>query len=337
MSPNGTASTIICVLSATNFNAWNFRFVKLLQQKKIYYLVAEKSVIAQMNKNFSEDNELAITLLLERINDSDTQRIMNCQNFSDMWKILVNHYSPNTSANRMLYLRELLLPKLQFTTLDAFLEKQDSLINSLTYCSNGSGTATFSVEELASLSLLWNLPEEFSTISTALQTMVELPSRANLISKLRIESLRITDHSQSEYSANLASKHGICGNRVNGKICRGKHRPENCWMKYPEKAPICEICTGKHFTNNHSKFSNTTASHYSVCFPLSKNRFSENTSNSWIFDSGASDHFCNDISLMKNLEPASAWVNTANGDMKVSKIGSVKLPGNSFVSLENTL
>ena len=83
-----------------------------------------------------------------------------------------------------------------------------------------------------------------------------------------------------------------------------------------------------HFTNNHSKFSNTTASHYSVCFPLSKNRFSENTSNSWIFDSGASDHFCNDISLMKNLEPASAWVNTANGDMKVSKIGSVKLPGN---------
>ena len=102
--------------------------------------------------------------------------------------------------------------------------------------------------------------------------------------------------------------------------------------KYPEKAPICEICNGKHFTNNHSKFSNTTASHYSVCFPLSKNRFSENTINSWIFDSGASDHFCNDISLMKNLEPASAWVNTANGDMKVSKIGSVKLPGNSFVS-----
>src|SRR6478735_1265596 len=336
MSPNGTASTTICVLSATNFNAWNFRFVKLLQQKKIYYLVAEKLDEAHLKKNFSEDNELAITLLLERINDSDTQKIMNCQNFSEMWKILVNHYSPNTSANRMLYLRELLLPKQQFTTLESFLEKQDSLINSLTYCSNGSGTATFSVEELASLSLLWNLPEEFSTISTALQTMDELPSRTNLISKLRIESLRIEENIKSEYSANLASKNGICGNKVNGKICRGKHRPENCWMKYPEKAPICEICTGKHFTNNHSKFSNTTASHYSVCFPLSKNRFSKNTSNSWIFDSGASDHFCNDINLMKNLQTASAWVNTANGDMKVSKIGSVNLPGNSF-SLQNTL
>ena len=111
--------------------------------------------------------------------------------------------------------------------MDAFLEKQDSLINSLTYCSNGSGTATFSVEELASLSLLWNLPEEFSTISTALQTMDELPSRANLISKLRIESLRITDNLQSEYSANMASKRGICGNKVNGKICRGKHPSEN--------------------------------------------------------------------------------------------------------------
>ena len=149
MSPNGTTSTTICVLSSTNFNAWNFRFVKLLQQKKLYYLVAEKLDEALLRKSFSEDNELAITLLLERINDSDTQRIMNCQNFSDMWKILVNHYSPNTSANRMLYLRELLLPKLQFTTLDAFLEKQDSLINSLTYCSNGSGTAN---------SLLKNLP-----------------------------------------------------------------------------------------------------------------------------------------------------------------------------------
>ena len=100
-------------------------------------------------------------------------------------------------------------------------------------------------------------------------------------------------------------------------------------MKYPEKAPICEICTGKYFTNNHSKFSNTTASHYSVCFPLSKNRFSENTSNCWFFDSGASDHFCNDINLMKNLQTSSAWVNT-------SKIGSVNLPGNSF-SLQNTL
>ena len=221
MSPNGTASTTICVLSAINFNAWNFRFVKLLQQKKIYYLVAEKLDEAHLKKNFSEDNELAITLLLERINDSDTQKIMNCQNFSEMWKILVNHYSPNTSANRMLYLRELLLPKQQFTTLESFLEKQDSLINSLTYCSNGSGTATFSVEELASLSLLWNLPEEFSTISTALQTMDDLPSRANLISKLRIESLRITENIKSEFSANLASRNGICGNKVNRKICRG--------------------------------------------------------------------------------------------------------------------
>ena len=182
-----------------------------------------------MKKIFSEDNELAITLLLERINDSDTQKIMNCQNFSEMWKILVNHYSPNTSANRMLYLRELLLPKQQFTTLESFLEKQDSLINSLTNCSNGSGTATFSVEELASLSL-------------------HLPSRANLISKLRIESLRITENIKSEFSANLASKNGICGNKVNGKICHGKIASENCWMKYPEKAPICKICNGRHFT-----------------------------------------------------------------------------------------
>ena len=74
--------------------------------------------------------------------------------------------------------------------------------------------------------------------------MDDLPSRANLISKLRIESLRITENIKSEFSANLASKNGICGNKVSGKICRGKHRPENCWMKYPEKAPICEICTG---------------------------------------------------------------------------------------------
>ncbi len=124
-------------------------------------------------------------------------------------------------------------------------------------------------------------------------------STANLISKLRIESLRITENIKSEFSANLASKNGICGNKVSGKICRGKHRPENCWMKYPEKAPICEICNGKHFTNNHSKFSNTTASHYSVCFPVKKSFF-------WKyfklldFDSGASDHFCNDINLMKN-------------------------------------
>ena len=87
MSPNGTTSTTICVLSSTNFNAWNFRFVKLLQQKKLYYLVMEKLNVAQSSKNFSDDNELAITMLLERINDSDTQRIMNCQNFSDMWKI----------------------------------------------------------------------------------------------------------------------------------------------------------------------------------------------------------------------------------------------------------
>ena len=39
---------------------------------------------------------------------------------------------------------------------------------------------------------------------------------------------------------------------------------------------------------------------------------------------------------MKNLQTASAWVNTANGDMKVSKIGSVDLSGNSF-SLQDTL
>ena len=67
----------------------------------------------------------------------------------------------------------------------------------------------------------------------------------------------------------------------------------------------------------------------SFAFTASKSFNLKSPTDEWIFDSGASDHMCNDLKLMNNLKDVDIHVSTAdsNSKIKVSKSGDVVLTG----------
>jgi hypothetical protein len=107
-----------------------------------------------------------------------------------------------------------------------------------------------------------------------------LPLWNELINKLRNEDLHLKNSSHLNTALATVKSTTICGNIVDNRVCRGTHPSNSCWKKYPELAPTCSICNGRHLTKSHDRFTNKQASHYSVCFPLSQNWFSFPAANS---------------------------------------------------------
>lgn len=103
--------------------------------------------------------------------------------------------------------------------------------------------------------------------------------------------------------------------------CGKVHKSENFWQKYPEKRP------GARYSSTPENSLNTDSSQPSngVAFLSQKNI---EKSDSWILDSGATQHMCNDKSQFLNFEPSSTTITIANnskmdgagrGDIKITK------------------
>lgn len=93
-------------------------------------------------------------------------------------------------------------------------------------------------------------------------------------------------------------------------ICKyyGKiHKSENCWQEFPEKKPSARLTT-THTAGNQNPSDNQFSS-YSIAFHT---QTQHQYCNTWILDSGATQHMCNDKSQFTKLEQYSTSITTAN-------------------------
>lgn len=99
------------------------------------------------------------------------------------------------------------------------------------------------------------------------------------------------------------------------KYCGKVHKSENCWQMFPEKNPRARMSTTPQYQDTQQ--SNNQFSTSNIAFLTQTNHHKCNT---WILDSGATQHICNDKSQFQKLEQYSTIITTTN-NTKMSACG----------------
>ena len=163
------------------------------------------------------------------------------------------------------------------------------------------------------------------TISEDSQTYLD-EVIASLIDEARRVGQSIELNSNSAMTARKGPKpKPIC------KHCGKIHKSDNCWEMFPEKRPSARFSSSNQTSSENNQFQNQSDG---IAF-LSQNK--DGLEKSWILDSGATQHMCNDKLQFLNLEPFSTTITTANNTkMNATGKGTVKLmtkDGNFFTLL----
>ena len=116
--------------------------------------------------------------------------------------------------------------------------------------------------------------------------------------------------------------------------CRKIHKSDNCWERFPEKRPTARFSASNSSNSYNMPQEHTTET---IAF-LSQGRFTRQ--NTWIIDSGASQHMCNDRTQFTRFEQFSMKITVANNtNMNAIGKGDVKITskdGYTF-TLQNVL
>ena len=162
----------------------------------------------------------------------------------------------------------------------------------------------------------------------------------------------------------LFSKKGFKGerNQVKGKVyqgseesedltheikkCKGCNRPghteDMCWKLHPElrpkrgrggqkqASPESSDDTEELTTMPHPQYVAVTKGPREITIQLKPSHYTAahatNTDRVWIYDTGASTHVCNDLSLFEDIGEVSYKLNGVTGADKVTKVGTVHIP-----------
>lgn len=94
------------------------------------------------------------------------------------------------------------------------------------------------------------------------------------------------------------------------KYCGKIHKSENCWQEFPEKKPTARL--SKTSTSLNTDNQNNHYDQYSPSNIAFLSQHHQRLSHTWILDSGATQHMCNEKSLFSKLEPFSTTITIAN-------------------------
>ncbi|KAI3631969.1 hypothetical protein MIR68_009805 [Amoeboaphelidium protococcarum] len=172
----------------------------------------------------------------------------------------------------------------------------EAIERSLIHANGGSDM--IKISDLVTMALLGRLPEHLRVVRAVAGTEAALVKRDVLMSR---------------------SKHPF--------ECRGV----DCWKCYPHLRPVCQKCKsagmerfnhseGSKFCKGQHKASKAGEWHSPVAHKAGQ---------SWIIDSGASDHFTNTQHNLFNSSNFRTQVGTANASMACVKRGSVTVNSNS--------
>ena len=144
---------------------------------------------------------------------------------------------------------------------------------------------------------------------------------ASLIDEARRTSSNSSTNSISSLNTNTAlSARKTAKPKPICKHCGKIHKSENCWEMFPEKKPSARLSS----SNSQNKDdSNDTHSSNSIAF---LSQIKPEQCHSWILDSGATQHMCNDQAQFTQFEPFTTTITIANNSkMDATGKGNVKL------------
>lgn len=312
----------IPVLVGTNFNNWFFRISSILEKEQVKSALEKDPPTDETEKkNFFVMDSKAKAIIIQGTSDKHLDLIMDCPTAKSMIKALKDVFVRSTAFSKLTLWRKLINLKysLKDSMEDHFLVF-DSIMRDLQEQDSGL-TETDKV-----CHLMLSLPEEFSAVVTALETVPEVKMdfvRARLLDEeLKLKTASQGCGSRDEVSFKAHSGCFICGDKRHYKA----QCPRNRFSR--ENKHLRGNFRGKKKGKIQGNIAEANEEVVLVALNCDDNKLSSN--NVLIVDSGASNHlfkselepFMCDVS---NLD-REITIHIANGDKMVSrKMGNLRV------------
>jgi hypothetical protein len=307
------------------------------QWKFMLKIILLASNLWDFELNIPKNEPSALLAITANITEGVRSFLIDATTAQQCWIILKNKYACKSIPTQIQTIKELC--SFSFTSGDfqnGFTKLRD-LLRTFKAANEDGDTINFST--LVALIALSALPSDFSSIRTVLENAAtDDPSLLHLDQlepKFLLEE--IAHHPKQLNSTALSAQ-----TKKNESRCSHNRNPSSCWTCHPELAPICELCRSqglrrfKHKPHSRICPQPKNGDHANVAFIANKPSADRQT---WILDSGATQHMCHDPNLFTAISPFHATITTANGKPMHSKgTGTVFYKyGSSSITLNNTL
>ena len=305
-------------LTGDNYCTWKLQMKMLLLKDGLFNIVqgtepvpAASEVSATRTYNTSRDKALAHIVLA--IDPKLLYIIGNPDNPSEVWNKLENVFQQKSFANKLRLKRKLYNLKLS---------SGDSLQNHLKSCSELFDALAVIDDAIAEedkvIILLSSLPDNYSTFVTAIEALDTVPSWQTVTQRLLHEEEKILGKMNIDKVALRASEKSVISKRKCYECGKTGHIRKNCYTY------LRKIKSQSSNINNANITINDNDDNVTV-FASALTSF-DNCNNSWIIDSGASQHMCNDKNSFSKLTKLSQPIQIVIGDGKklvADSIGNV--------------
>lgn len=307
---------------SSNYQVWSIKMKSYLIAQDLWdvELSPTKTSTATDLKSL---NSKAISLIILSCEDHVIRLLDPNDLAANAWKKMEKQYGLVGFSARHLAFQSLVSTHISSCeSVDHFIDQFRSNINTLSQIT----TSTFPQWLLLSI-FINKVSSQYEPWSQSIMQQVRMKSipedsrtyLEEVIASLIDEARRIgqtTDNPNTAMTARKPAKQKpIC------KYCGKIHKSENCWQEFPEKKPSARLSTTKTSDNQNHEPNN---------YPLQNIAFLSQTNNkqsdTWILDSRATQHMCNNKDLFVKIEPYNTTITTANNTkMFATGRGEVKL------------
>ena len=316
----------IIPLTDKNYPTWKLQMKMSLMKDGLFSIVNGTETIAPNAANnevlkFNQRKDKALATIVLAIDPSLLYLVGDPDDPEEVWLLLQNTFMKKTWSNKLALKRKLYSAKMNNNdSLKVHLKTLTEIFDSLAVV--GSPLE----EEDKVITTLASLPDKFSTVVTALETLDKVPSLQSVTEKLLHEEVKLSQNTSSvtaNENQSLAVKHK---KNIKCHEC-GKlgHIKRNCYV-HLRKVKNCQ-----DKANNAVKKDSTGQPEEVVTLIASAFAASGAKQNSWIIDSGCTNHMCNKKDIFFNYNELSNPVSVQVGDGKtVRGIGK----GNVWLDLK---
>lgn len=321
----------------SNWLTWKFLMRQVLESNELFDYV-DGTILAPTNED-------AAAIVAWKKNDAKARRaistackrqpllqIMNCNTAKDMWTILKSTYEQASKSNILfLQQRYYSFAKEPGDDIATCLSKLVEIVQQLKDQNENIS------DSMVMTKILMSLPAEYNHFHSAWEsTNAENQTMANLRARLMAEELRIKSQGNAEnVEALVAKKNFPNTNTLKKEVFSSQQYKRNNNTSKPKGK--CFLC-GKigHWKrdckkNNSDSFKKEDCTDAFVCHGSTTGR----DRNSWVLDSGASDHMCHRQEWFENLEKVSLKITIGNGEQIMARgkgdINILAYDGNQWI------
>jgi transposase InsO family protein len=327
----------IIPLNGSNYVTWKVQCRMALMKDGLWSIVSGSEGSPSGNEaesaKFRARRDRALATIVLSIEPSLLYLIGDPEDPVVVWQRLADQFQKKTWANKLSLRRRLYSLHLN----DG--ESVQEHIKAMTEIFDGLSVVGDPVtEEDRVVHLLASLPDSYSMLVTALEANADVPKMEIVTERLLHEERKLKDKVRSDEACEKAFAAKQQQLKRKGPTCHhcGKfgHIRRNCWEltetafgpNQKEKKSFKQKANKVHVRRRDSSSSEAEGVGLTVCHALSAS--ARNQSNSWIVDSGATSHMCNERKFFvefRNLEPTLQVTLGDGHELQAAGQGTVEL------------